>query len=185
MLIYHFVTTAELAKLSEIPLYPPPPSAHVKNAKPLSSFPPRMPLKGTAESTTALGNSTRYKRRVRDTSGGGVDRSNTTGGTGHRPSNSYGRGRSGSTPSTYSSFSATSEKGLLMNGGPLGNGKMPSTIKESSVDEGIPPVPPLPVLAKNDPSPPKLQQEHVPEGDGATTNWTVFKKESSTSLNKH
>lgn len=89
----------------------------------------------------------------------------------------HGRGRSGSTPSTFSSFSSQSGLPLLAGA----SSKYPHTIKEGSNDEDdIPPVPPLPELAKDAPV-----AGQSPPSDGATTNWTVFKKESSTSLNKN
>lgn len=165
-----------LIDLAKIPLYKPPRSAHVKNAKPLSSFPPRAPLKVTSEQGS-LANAPRYKRPLNDIRND-VGRSNTTGGSNNRSMHNHGRGRSGSTPSTFSSFS--SQSGLPLLNGMNGKTK-PSTIKEGSQDEdeSIPPVPPLPELTKDAPI-----TGQSPPGDGATTNWTVFKKESSTSLNK-
>lgn len=166
-----------LLDLAKIPLYKPPRSAHVKNAKPLSSFPPRAPLKVSEHGS--LANAPRYKRPLNDTDGPRlrteVERANTTGGA-SKSFHNHGRGRSGSTPSTFSSFSSNSGLPLLS-----ASAKMHPTIKEGSQDEDeIPPVPPLPELTKNAPI-----TGTSPPGDGATTNWTVFKKESSTSLNKN
>lgn len=172
MIIYSRLTT----DLAKIPLYKPPRSAHVKNAKPLSSFPPRAPLKVPEHGS--LANAPRYRRPLNDVDGprgrSDVERANTTGGAG-RSKHNHGRGRSGSTPSTFSSFSSNSGLPLLS-----GSSKLPSTIKEGSQDDDdVPPVPPLPELTKDAP-----MDGTSPPGDGATTNWTVFKKESSTTLNK-
>lgn len=164
--------------LAKIPLYKPPRSAHVKNAKPLSSFPPRAALR-VSEEPGSLANAPRYKRPPKDNDGprlrNDVERSNTTGGP-PRSNHNHGRGRSGSTPSAFSSISSNSGMPLLS-----GSAKMHPTIREGSQDENdIPPVPPLPELTKDAPV-----SGVSPPGDGATTKWTVFKKESSTSLNKH
>jgi hypothetical protein len=127
--------------MAEIPLYRPPRSANVPNRKPLSSFPPRAPLQATGE-PNSLANAPRYNRPVKDgdgprrapiTSQDRLTRATTVAAGHGRDYSSYkNRARSGSTPSTYSTFSSASNTALL------GAAKSPGR------DSYIPPVPPVP-----------------------------------------
>lgn len=154
-----------LLAMAEIPLYKAPRSAHVPNAKPLSSFAPRAPLETNTNPGGDLANAPRYsyyQRPLKDADGkrahpGGsyMQRANTSNpaasgssATKVRPS----RHRSGSTPS-MSSLSSTAP--LLVSAASPGSTPAHRNVKDSKTQQqaaDTPPVPPLPVLKADAPN---------------------------------